>query len=277
VFWSLPTVTFQSYLLVFAVAIVSGAINSVAGGGTILTFPALLSVGLSSKLANTTNTMALWPASAAAAWSFRSAFSGSRRLAVEYVVVSVLGSIVGAWLLNYTSVHLFDEIVPWLILLAAVLFVIHEPLMRQLSPNDVAQASSLHHEEERRQDACATNGWRQALVLLVQFLVGIYGGYFGAGMGIMMLAALGIMRAGDIYRMNFLKNAAGFAINLVAAILFGAWGLVEWRVAGVMAVGAIIGGYGGAGLAKKIGPRALRIVVSLIGFGLAGYYFVLRH
>lgn len=255
----------QSYLFVFAVAIVSGAINSVAGGGTILTFPALLSVGFSSRLANTTNTMALWPASMTAAWSFRKAFTGSRRLALSYAGVSVIGSIAGAWLLNSTSVRLFDEIVPWLILLAAVLFVVQEPLLRRLDLYDSGQQPGL-----------TGTGWRRFAVLLVQFFVGAYGGYFGAGMGIMMLASLGLMHAGDIYHLNFLKNFAGFAINLVAAILFAAWGLVDWPAAGVMAAGAMLGGYCGAGVAKKIGARALRIVVSLIGFGLFAYYMLFR-
>ena len=257
--------TLESYLLVFAVAVVSGAINSVAGGGTILTFPALLSVGFTSKIANTTNTMALWPASAAAAWSFRKAFTGSRRLALSYAGISVLGSIAGAWLLRFTSVPLFDEIVPWLILLAAVLFVVQEPLMRRLKLDNGLQ-----------EGGPAGKGRRQALLFLVQFFVGVYGGYFGAGMGIMMLATLGFMHAGDIYHLNFLKNFAGFAINLVAAILFAGWGLVNWPVAGVMAAGAMLGAYGGAGAAKKIGPRALRVVVSLIGFGLFAYYMLYR-
>ena len=257
--------TAESYLLVFVVAIVSGAINSVAGGGTLLTFPALLSVGFTSKIANTTNTMALWPASLAAAWSFRKAFTGSRRLALSYAGISVMGAIGGAGLLDLTTVRLFDEIVPWLILLAAVLFVVQEPLMRRLNLDGGGQ-----------EPQPAGAGWRKYCILLVQFFVGVYGGYFGAGMGIMMLASLGLLHAGDIYHLNFLKNFAGFAINLVAAILFAAWGLVDWPAAGVMAAGAMLGGYCGAGAAKKIGPRALRVVVSLIGFGLFAYYMLFR-
>ena len=109
--------------------------------------------------------------------------------------------------------------------------------------------------------------------LTVQFLVGVYGGYFGAGMGIMMLASLEIMHVGDIYQMNFLKNTAAAAINLISAILFAAWGMVNWPAALVMAAGAILGGYTGAGLAQRIGPRPLRFVVSAIGIALAIYYF----
>ena len=259
----MPDLPYTSYVLVFATAAVSGAINSVAGGGTLLTYPVLVSVGLDARIANATNTMALWPASAAAAWSFRSSLTNIQKWAVPFSVVSACGGAVGAVLLRITPTSIFESIVPWLILMAAVLFITYEHLMKRLG---ISPAGDDHIPDYTPMQ---WNG-----LMLAQFMVSVYGGYFGAGIGILMLATLGIMRFGGLFRINALKNVAAFLINAIAAVLFACLGLVEWRVSVVMAIGAIVGALLGAGVAKKIGPKALRIVISLLGFGLATYYML---
>jgi hypothetical protein len=250
------------YLVVFVTAAVSGAINSVAGGGTLLTYPVLVSVvHLDPRVANATNTMALWPASVAAAWSFRSHLEQLGKLALPFGVISALGGIVGAILVTVTSTEAFKQIIPWLILFAALLFILHEPVLKRMGIKPVTGDEAPSY---------SPTGWR--ILLAVQFLIAVYGGYFGAGIGILMLATLSIMRFGQLFRVNALKNMAAFLINVCGAGVFAWSGLVDWRVAIVMAVGATAGGLGGAGLAKKIGQRMLRTVISIFGIVIAIYY-----
>lgn len=236
----------------------AGAINSVAGGGTLITFTTLSEIiGLPSKVANATNTMALWPASLAGTWGFRKTHPPSRKIIAGFVITSALGGVAGAALLRQTSESQFRIIVPWLILMAAVLFLMQGQIAKRLGedPHDAPQRSKFT--------------W--AFVLVFQFFVGVYGGYFGAGIGIIMLAALSYMRVGDIYHMSFLKNFGALAINCAAALLLGIWGLVDWPVAGIMASGALLGGICGSGLARKIGAQNLRTAISIVGMLIAGY------
>ena len=248
------------FFLAFIAAVVAGAINSVAGGGTLLTYPTLFfAAGLPGKIANATNTMALWPASLAGAWGFRHTVPATRKTVLVFGAVSALGAITGAVLLKCTAESQFDAIVPWLILAAALLFLLQEQIMRRAGLNAEATdgAEPIRHE-----------GFPLP-ALVFQFFVGVYGGYFGAGIGIIMLAAMTVMKVGGIYQMSFLKNLGALCINGAATVLFGAWGIVDWRYALLMASGALLGGYCGAGLAKKIGPRALRNAISAIGFIIA--------
>jgi uncharacterized membrane protein YfcA len=249
-------------VIVFATAALSGAINSVAGGGTLLTYPVLVSVvHLDPRVANATNTMALWPASLAAAWSFRSHLEQLGKLATPFAVISALGGIVGAILLKLTPTHEFEQIIPWLILFAALLFILHEPLLKGLGIKPVTTDDV---------PVYSPGAWQ--VLLLAQFLISVYGGYFGAGIGILMLATLSIMRFGQLFRVNALKNMAAFLINFCAAGIFAASAMVDWPVALVVAIGATVGGLCGAGMAKKIGQRALRLVISIFGIGVAIYY-----
>jgi uncharacterized protein len=261
-----PVLSVMSYALIFAGGFIAGMINSVAGGGTLVSFPMLTFVGITEKIANATNTVALCTASLVSAFGFRNAMPSARKFTIQFAAVSILGSIVGTVLLKYTSNEQFKEIVPWLILLAAVLFMVQEPLTKRFArpvPAPLANGGAAARMEEVFR---VPKG-----AMLFQFCVGIYGGYFGAGMGIMMLAVLGFLQFGDIYRMNYLKNLAAFLINGVAAVLLAFFGLINWPVALVMAVGAIAGGFLGAGAAQKVGPRALRAIVSAIGLGIAAY------
>jgi uncharacterized membrane protein YfcA len=257
-----------AYLLTFLGGFIAGMINSVAGGGTLISFPMLTFLGITEKVANATNTLALCGASLTAAFGFRNAMPAAREFIWQFSAVSVIGSVIGTILLNHTSNEQFKAIIPWLILLAAVLFIIQEPLTRRFAqpppPGSGADAKGFS----------APKG-----ALLYQLCVGIYGGYFGAGMGVMMLAVLGFLQFGDIYRMNYLKNLAAFLINGVSAVMLAFYGLIHWPIAVTMAAGAVAGSHLGAGTAKKIGPRALRAIVSTIGVGIAVYmlYDRLRH
>jgi len=240
-------------------------INSVAGGGTLLTYPTLFYViKLDAIVANTTNTMALWPASLAGAWGFRTHAPQSRALVLSFSVASALGGITGAILLKHTQAKQFEAIVPWLILMAAVLFLAQERIVGALS--EATSADADHPAADNNPGETRANLPISALIF--QFAVGIYGGYFGAGIGIIMLGALSMLKLGDIYQLSFLKNLGALCINVAATVLFSAWGLVDWRYAVVMAVSAMLGGYAGAGFAKKIGARRLRMAVSIVGFAI---------
>ena len=245
--------------LVFLSAVIAGMMNSVAGGGTLVTFPTLLWLGVEPIRANVTCTVALWPGSLGAMVGFRRELGDSRRLMILLGAPSVVGGLVGAILLLLTPSKVFASIVPFLILFATILFAAGEPITRWF-----ARTTASEMETART----PTRGWWIGAIVF-QFLVSIYGGYFGAGMGILMLAALALMGLTDIHQMNGLKNFFAVCINVVAAVYFIASGRVEWPFALVMVVGAIVGGYGGAGLARRLGRRFVRRTVIVIGLGMA--------
>ena len=250
--------------LVFLAAFVAGMMNSVAGGGTLVTFPALVWIGIDPIQANVTSTVALWPGSLGALVGFRRELGDSRRWMLLLGAPSVVGGLIGARLLLLTPSPLFAAIVPYLILFATILFAAGEPLMkrlRKLRAKDPEQSSE-------QSGTNRTRAWWTAAIGF-QFLVSIYGGYFGAGIGILMLAALGFLGLTDIHQMNGLKNFFAMCINIIAAAYFVAFGRVEWSYALVMMVGAIAGGYGGAGLARKLGRTFVRRAVIVIGLAMA--------
>jgi uncharacterized membrane protein YfcA len=245
--------------LVFLAAFIAGMMNSVAGGGTLITFPTLVWMGLDPIRANVTCTVALWPGSLGAMVGFRKDLGDSRRWMLMLGAPSILGGLIGARLLLLTPSPLFASIVPYLILFATILFAIGEPIIRRLRVSE-----NLEPDSKRR---LKRSWWICAMVF--QFFVAIYGGYFGAGMGFLMLAALGLMGLTDIHQMNGMKSFLVVCINVVAAAYFVALGPVQWTYALVMVVGAIAGGYGGAGLARKLGRRLVRRAVIVIGLGMA--------
>lgn len=254
-------------LVLFVAAAVAGAVNSVAGGGTLLTFPALLWTGQTEIVANATSTVALWPGQLGSLWGYRGEMRSSRSEVALLAVPSFLGGLIGAVLLLVTDNATFAALVPWLILLATALFMAQEPLSRwQRRRAEKAPAEPPTIPEE---SASAFAAHRWGVVLGFQLLVAIYGGYFGAGIGILMLAAFGYLGLRNIHHMNALKNINGMAINAVAAALFIIKGLVDWRPALLMAVGSIVGGYLGAGTAQRIGQKNVRRIVILIGLALA--------
>jgi len=262
------------YLVLFASAALAGAVNSVAGGGTLLTFPALLWAGKPEIIANATSTVALWPGQLSSLWGYRSEIGRSRTAIAALAVPSFLGGFAGAALLLSTNNETFAALVPYLILLATCLFMAQGPLNRWLGrraertagPDELPGPGQVRTAAPLPGDGRWLAG-RWAAVLVFQFIVGTYGGYFGAGIGILMLAALGFLGFTNIHRMNGLKNINNMCINAVAAVMFLAKGLVDdWPVTSLMAAGAILGGYAGAGTARRIGQENVRRIVILIGF-----------
>jgi uncharacterized membrane protein YfcA len=251
-------------LVAVAVAAAVGSmVNSIAGGGTLLTFPALIALGVPPLVANATSTVALWPGALSSMYGYRSRLNGLQRWAMIFAIPSLLGGGVGALLLLNTSESRFEAIVPWLVLGATLLFAVQGPIMRRLRPD---------HDSTRRDDGVFAPR-HGAAALVWQFLVGIYGGYFGAGIGILMLAVLGLMGFSDIHRMNGLKNWGGLCINFVAAVLFAVSGIVDWAVAVAMALGAIAGGYAAAHLAQRVPQLMVRRAIIAVGV-LAGLWLM---
>jgi uncharacterized membrane protein YfcA len=251
----------------FGAAFLAGAINSVAGGGTLVSFPALIWLGLSSVTANATSTVAIWPGTLGSAWGYRRELRDAEPRFRILIVPSLVGGIAGALLLRWTPPAFFDKLVPYLILFATLLFMAQEPVQRMLNTGNGRQATKgdgLSHQSTR---------WIVG-ALLFQLAVGIYGGYFGAGIGILMLAALSILGLHDIHEMNGLKVVFGGSINGVAAVYFIWARMVYWPDVLIMAAGAILGGIGGAGTARKIGRTAVRRIVIAIGFGMAVSLFI---
>lgn len=244
-----------SFVVVFAAAFIAGAINSVAGGGTLVSFPSLVWVGLPSTIANATSTVALTPGSLGGMWGYREDLRGLPASTYSLIVPSIIGGLIGAVLLVMTPTDVFDRLIPLLILFATILFMLQEPVQRMI-----------------RTTGKAHSGSRQWLMgaLAFQFFVAVYGGYFGAGIGILMLAAFGIMGFTDIHQMNGLKAFFAVCINSVAAAYFIWNGMVSWPHGLVMAAGATAGGIWGAGVARRIGPKAVRRIVIVIGFVMAG-------
>ena len=260
-------------LLVVLAAAVGGAINSIAGGGTLVTFPALVGLGVPAIVANATSTVALWPGAVGSIFGYRSELAGARDWAIRFAMPSLLGGLVGALLLLRTPGERFDAIVPWLVLGATLLFLIQRPLMAAIRQRMRPEATGQRPEERPSHDSRVTSHVNDPAtrpptiaLLLFQFAVAIYGGYFGAGIGILMLAALGFMGFTNIHRMNGLKNWGGLCINLTAASTFAILGLVNWTVAIAMAIGATAGGYAGSRFAQRLRQEAVRSVVVVIGF-----------
>jgi uncharacterized membrane protein YfcA len=224
-----------------------------------LTFPALLAV-VSPVVANGTSTVALVPGSLSAVWGFRRDLVTVRRWIPLLVPPSIAGGVVGSLLVTRLDPHYFSALVPWLILTAALLFLF-QPLL----------ARGIHRGEKHvpRTEIVAA-------VVVLQFCVAVYGGYFGAGIGILMLSALGLMGLSDIHTMNCLKNLLAACINGMSVLVFAGEGVVRWDLVAVMAPAAIAGAYAGSRLAQRIDRRIVHGIVVAIGFGLAALYFYQR-
>jgi uncharacterized membrane protein YfcA len=238
----------------FSAAFVAGAINSVAGGGTLVTFPTLIWMGLNSVTANATSTVAIWPGTVGSMFGYRRELRAAEPRFLALIAPSLIGGIAGAVLLRLTPSSVFDRLVPFLILFATLLFMAQETVQRMLKTGSSAARSS--------------TSWLIGAILF-QLGVALYGGYFGAGIGILMLAALSVLGLKDIHEMNALKVILGGAINGVAAAYFIWKGMVYWPYVLVMVAGAIAGGYGGAGVARKLGGRTVRWIVIGVGFSMA--------
>jgi uncharacterized protein len=240
-------------------AVGGGAINAVAGGGTLLTFPTLLFFGTPAVVANATSTLALVVGTAGSMFGYRRHLKPVVFWLRYFLPVSLLGGLIGSVLLTRTSNQSFSKLVPFLIFFATVLFLL-QSVFRKFAGR-------------RMESGAAATGGKLWLAVAFQFLVAVYGGYFGAGIGILMLATLGFIGLHNIHEMNVLKTTLGSMINLVAAVWFAAAGLIDWPRMLVMSAGALAGYYLGSHFSQRIPQAAVRRIILLIGLLLTALTF----
>lgn len=236
--------TLPEFLALSAAGCAAGAINAVAGGGTLLTFPVLLMCGTPAVLANSTSTVGLVVGTAGSIAGFRHHLKAVSSLLWRFLPICLVGAAFGSWLLTKTSDDQFSKLVPFLVLFATLLFILQGFLRRSPSP--------------RRTKA----PW---FSLVLQLFVAVYGAFFGAGIGILMLASFGFMGMEDIHEMNTLKNVLGSLINIIAAAWFIVSGMVNWPQAGALTVGALLGYFLGAHFSQRIAPGRVRHLITAIG------------
>ncbi len=248
-------------------AVAAGAVNALAGGGTLITFPTLTALGLPAVAANVTNTIAMAPGHLGATLAQKRDLAGQGARVRRLVPAALLGGLVGALLLLFTSERVFRQLVPFLILLASALLAVQEPLRAWL----LRRLGTHAHASHTGPRAGTGEGW----AALPVFAASVYGGYFGAGLSVIVLAALGLLLDDSLTRLNATKQAIGFAANTAAALLFVFSGQVHWPAGLVMAVGAVAGGALGGRLAGRVRPATLRLVVVTVGV-VVGLAFLLR-
>jgi uncharacterized membrane protein YfcA len=253
--------TWSEAVLLAASAAAAGIINAVAGGGTLISFPALLLARTPSIVANATSTLALVLGTFGGVFGYRRQLSSVRPWLRRFVPVSLLGGLIGAVLLTATGEKVFSRLVPFLLLFATLVFVSQGAFRRFAGLPDAPGAPPHPH------------GRAVWIAVAFQFLVAVYGGYFGAGIGILMLASLGFLGLTDIHEMNALKTVLGSLINLVAALYFIFVGLIAWPKAGVMTVGAVAGYFLGSHYAQRISQRRVRQIITAIGFIISAVLF----
>lgn len=253
-------------VFLFVVAFTAGALNAVAGGGSFLTLPSLIYAGITPVAANATSTFALWPGSVASALAYRREVIASRAWLLALGAVSMVGGLLGALLLVRTSDASFMRLLPWLMLLAAVTFTFGGPITARLRRHAA-------RSDGPRTGSPAPRGvplWAFPL----QLVIALYGGYFGGGIGIMMLASLAIAGMADIHEMNGVKTVLAVAINGIAMAEFVVNGAVAWLPGFLMMAGGIAGGYAGASFARRLPARAVRGLVIVIAWTMTVYFFV---
>jgi hypothetical protein len=265
-------------LLALAAA-AAGVINSIAGGGSIISFPAAIAAGLPPVVASATNTVALAPGSLASAYAFRGDLGENRRFLPWLVLPAAAGALIGALVLVAASERVFELVVPWLVLLATLLLLVRDILQKratsaELPPAPIGAPSlrpshSLRSLRPRAILAHARSRRRTLGVAAALGVLSIYGGYFGAGMGILTLAVISFTKRLDIHQLNALKNIVVGAINTTAAMYFVISGTAHLPAAAAMAIGAAAGGYFAARIARRIEPRVVSWVVAGIGVALS--------
>jgi uncharacterized protein len=251
---------FGRLAILIGAGFIAGVMNSIAGGGTIVTFPALIFSGLQSITANATSTVALLPAALSSLFGYRNRVSTVVPWLKLFSPVSLVGGLLGGMLLVRTPQATFDWLVPFLIFFATILF-----MSNSLVSKYMVSSADLQQQAPNK-------GWIVGAVIF-QFFVGVYGGYFGAGIGILMLASFGLLGFKDVHEMNTVKVVLGFLLNVVAAVYFAWSGIVDWSSAGIMVIGTIAGGYFGAHFAQKIPQRVVRTLITIIGLLLSVIMF----
>lgn len=258
-------------LALFWSGLAAGAVNAVAGGGTLLTFPALLFTGTSAVVANATSSFALTLGTVGGLFGFRNHWASTRRWLRLFVPISIAGSLLGSWLVKRQGDEVFAQVVPWLILFATGLFLLQGPLKQWREK----RASRILGLNVPAADPQVTNNAAFAFstCLALQAGVAVYGGYFGAGIGILMLAVMGFIGMNDLHQMNALKNLLAAVINGTAAIFFAISGLVDWPRMGIMLGGAVLGYWLGAHYSQKIPQSAVRRIVIAVGLTISAAMF----
>ena len=246
-------------ILIFLAAVTAGFINAMAGGGTLVSFPVLLAIGISPVVANVTNTVALVPGTIGGMWAQRNEFQSQRNRLMKLLPVSIVGGVAGGLLILNTNENTFRAIIPYLILLATMLLAAQVKIKNWVVAR-IGHAHTEHHNP--------------LFMMSLVFMAAVYGGYFGAGLGVILMATLGLVTDDSMTRLNFLKQALGFAINLAAAIYFAFSGKVDWMVAFVMIFGSLFGGWIGGRLAGKMKPEILRWIVVSAGLIAAVIFFL---
>jgi len=259
--WHLPWLIFASFL--------GGSLNAVAGGGSFLTFPAMLSVGLGPIQANATNTVALWPGQLTSIAGYRVEVRKHQRLAVWMAAAGFVGGSAGAIVLLNTPATTFIRLVPWLLLFAALVFALSEPVMKWLRKGAAAQSADSDSEFDQKK-----SHWPLAIATVV---ICFYIGYFGAGAGFLIISLLSVFGFQDLNEMNAMKVVSTTLANGMACILFAFSGKVEWKYCLAAMVTCAIGGYLSARVAQRLNPRMLRVVVVCVGLGMAAYFFWRNH
>lgn len=239
------------YALLLVAASLAGAVNSIAGGGSVISFPIMLWAGIPPVVANATNNVALFPGYAASANGYRDELKGTDPTLLRFLIPAVLGGGAGAYLLLHTPSHVFETIAPYLVLFATGLLAANNALATKAKARGARRSRSW---------------WAWALV--ADFAMSVYGGYFGAGLGILLLATLALMGFTDLNYMNGIKAVLSMSIVAVALVYFAASGAVLWSVGIVMAIGAAAGGYAGARLARRVPQERVRRAVVVIGIGM---------
>ncbi len=248
-----------THLLLALTALIGGAINSVAGGGTLLTFPALLAV-VSPVVANGTSTFALVPAGVASAWAYRSELKGRSAMLKLLWAPSFLGGFTGSLLVTRFP-NQFESLIPWLLLVASLLL---------LFQRRIASWIGGAHPPEKPTRGTITG------ILIFQYFVGVYGGYFGAGIGILMLGSLELIGVHDIHELNALKVVLAFVMNSITLVVFMVEGVIDYRYGILMALCSIVGGYIGARVARRMPKEFVRGLVVFIGLAISAYSFYRR-
>ena len=244
-------------LTVLLAGVGAGAINAIIGSGTLFTFPVLLSLGFPPVTATMSNAIGLVPGSISGTWGYRRELAGQKRRVLRLLPASILGAVTGAWLLLHLPPETFEAVVPVLLVLALILVVTQTRIQRALA----------RRRERKAVKVGETSSEREVASFSATYLVGIYGGYFAAAQGILLVGALGVLIPETLQRLNALKNLLSLAVNTVAASAYAivAYDRISWTAAGLIAAGSLVGGFVGAGVGRRLPPAVLRGVIVLLG------------
>jgi uncharacterized membrane protein YfcA len=246
--------TFTQACFLFVAAMLGGALTSIASGGAFISFPALIFIGLPSINANATGMTAAWLGCAVSVAAYRRELSGQQRISLVLGSISLVGGMIGALLLLYTPTGIFDRLIPYLLLLSTLIFTFGGKI-----------STWLHHLGSKRSLIIAS---------FMQFFIAVYGGYYGAGVAMLMLATMEVLGMKDIHKMNALKMLLMSFNSGFAAITYIIAGVVAWQPALLMMLGTVVGGYGGAYYARKLEPDLVKRFVIIVGFAMTSYFFI---